>query len=109
MKRTVEAASSATVEAHQSDLMLMFLGGFLIWVGWFGFAIGNSGFPAQPTATLMLNVFLGCAAALIGSILSVLVVPPHAMQLGSTLPKASTGGLPGLVAMAAGMDMWDPF
>jgi len=86
------------------NLPLVALGGFVLWLGWFGFNGGSiSGLDSANLATVLINTHLAACAGGLGAL---------AWQLGTerkVLMSASVNGsLAGLVAITAGASNLNP-
>ena len=85
------------------NLPMVALGGFILWLGWFGFN-GGSGLTADANlGKIILNTHLSASAGVVGSILvSVLLRRPVLMT------HTINAGLAGLVGITAGCQALDP-
>lgn len=86
------------------NLPLVALGGFVLWLGWFGFNGGSiSGLESANLAMVLINTYLSACAGGLGAL---------AWQLGTdrkVLMSASVNGsLAGLVAITAGAGTLNP-
>lgn len=96
-----------TGEAHDipgHNLPMVALGGFILWLGWFGFNGGSvSGFDKDNVGLVLINTHLGGVAGVVGAIgWAMLTRRPVLM---STTVNAS---LAGLVAVTAGAATLSP-
>jgi ammonium transporter, Amt family len=76
------------------NLVLMAIGGGILWFGWFGFNAGSAGAANEQAARAALNTFLGGAAGLLGW----LAVEKRATRHFTTLGAVS-GAVAGLAAI----------
>ncbi len=76
------------------DLVLVALGGGILWFGWFGFNAGSAGAANEQAARAVLNTFLGGSAGLLGWLAIERKRSGHATTLG-----AISGAVAGLAAI----------
>jgi Amt family ammonium transporter len=94
-----------------SNIPLVTLGGFLLWIGWFGFNGGSVlAFSTQEDANLVAQVIVNTnTAGLAGALASAIFVYFQYRKLDITM--ILNGALGGLVAITAGADVvgvWQP-
>jgi Amt family ammonium transporter len=94
-----------------SNIPLVTLGGFLLWIGWFGFNGGSVlSMNSVENANLVAQVILNTnTAGVSGAIISALIVFAQYRKLDITM--ILNGALGGLVAITAGADvvgLWEP-
>ena len=82
------------------SLVMTYIGGALLWVGWFGFNAGSNLEANGGAALAMINTFVATAGAALGWLLIEWTSKHHASVLG-----AMSGAIAGLVAVtpAAGL------
>jgi Amt family ammonium transporter len=85
------------------NLTLVALGGFILWIGWFGFNAGSAKAADISLGKIALNTHLGGASGAIGAILSMALVRQR-LLMTATL----NGSIAGLVAVTAGCHVMDP-
>lgn len=83
------------------------LGVFLVWLGWFGLAMGPGDGNGPPAALAIVNTLLAGSAALLAA-LTYLLVPPRDSAAGAVFARVSAGTVAGLVALSAGVDRVTP-
>jgi len=88
------------IQGH--NLTQVALGGFILWVGWFGFNGGSTGGADVSIGLINLNTHLSAAAGAAGALL-ILAVLRRPVLLTTTV-NGSIGGLVGITAGAATMD-----
>ncbi|MCG8537541.1 MAG: ammonium transporter, partial [Pseudomonadales bacterium] len=85
------------------NLSLVALGGFILWLGWFGFNAGSTLEASQSIGLIALNTHLAaCAGALGTLVFSILFRQPI------LLTSCVNGALSGLVGITAGCASMDP-
>jgi len=90
-------------EVPGHNLTLVALGGFILWLGWFGFN-GGSTLAATPTVgTVVLNTHLAAAAGAAGAMATLLVSGRPIL-----LTQVVNGSIGGLVAITAGAATTEP-
>jgi ammonium transporter, Amt family len=79
------------------------LGGFILWLGWFGFNGGSTTEASLAIGPINLNTHLAAAAGVVGTILVSMV-----LRIPLLLTNTVNGALGGLVAITAGCASMDP-
>lgn len=79
------------------------LGGFILWLGWFGFNGGSTAAVSTAIGTINLNTHLAAAAGLTG-----MVILCGLLRKPLLLTNAVNGALGGLVAITAGCATMSP-
>lgn len=98
--RFSESGESRPIPGH--NLILMALGGFILWVGWFGFNGGSTASAGVSIGLINLNTQLAAAAGAVSVIaVSTLMGKP---VLASNTVNGSIGGLVAITAGCASMD-----
>jgi len=88
-----------------SNIPLVTLGGFLLWIGWFGFN-GGSVLAITSDPELVAKVIVNTnTAGLVGAIVAAIIVYIQYRKLDITM--ILNGALGGLVAITAGADVFD--
>lgn len=90
-----ETGEVRTIQGH--NLTLVGIGGFILWLGWFGFNAGSTLEASSDIAAIALKTHLAATAGVIGTI-SVFIIQRRAILMTS----AVNGSLAGLVAITAG-------
>ncbi len=90
-----------------SNIPLLTLGAFLLWIGWFGFNGGSVGSISSKEAanTVALTIMNTNTAGLAGAIIVSLIMYIKYKKLDLTM--ILNGALGGLVAVTAGPDLYD--
>ena len=90
-----------------SNIPLVTLGAFLLWIGWFGFNGGSVGSISSKEAadTVALTILNTNTAGLAGAIMAMIVLYIRYKKLDITM--ILNGALGGLVAITAGADLFD--
>ncbi|WP_456428663.1 ammonium transporter [Nitratifractor sp.] len=90
-----------------SNIPLVTLGAFLLWIGWFGFNGGSVGSISSKEAadTVALTILNTNTAGLAGAITAMIVLYLRYRKLDITM--ILNGALGGLVAITAGADLFD--
>lgn len=90
-----------------SNIPLVTLGAFLLWIGWFGFNGGSVGSIAskQSADTVALTIMNTNTAGLSGAIIVAVIMYIKYKKLDITM--ILNGALGGLVAVTAGPDLYD--
>ncbi|NOX43778.1 MAG: ammonium transporter [Gammaproteobacteria bacterium] len=85
------------------NLPMVALGGFILWLGWFGFNGGSTLSASVDIGKIILNTHLSASAGVAGSIMLLLM-------LGKPVLMTNTinAGLAGLVGITAGCAVMDP-
>ena len=105
-RRGGKNAAAAPIEIRRlpgHNLPLVALGGFILWLGFFGFNAGSTLAAEVIIGKIALNTQLAGAAGVIGSVLAL-----KAMGRPVLLTFTVNGGLGGLVAICAGADTMMP-
>lgn len=99
--RFSESGEPRSIPGH--NLTLMALGGFILWVGWFGFNGGSTISANADIGLISLNTQLSAAAGAV----SVIII---SILLGNPVLVSNTvnGSIGGLVAITAGCASMDP-
>jgi len=84
------------------NLTLVAMGGFILWLGWFGFNGGSTVKATVDIGLINLNTHLSAAAGAVGAILFV-VIRRRPVYV-STVVNGSIGGLVGITAGCATME-----
>ncbi|ADV46280.1 ammonium transporter [Nitratifractor salsuginis] len=89
-----------------SNVPLVALGAFLLWIGWFGFNGGSVGSISSKAAadTVALTILNTNTAGLAGAIIAMIVLYIRYRKLDLTM--ILNGALGGLVAVTAGADLY---
>ncbi len=87
-----------TREIPGHNLPIIALGGFILWLGWFGFN-GGSVIDSEKLGTVMLNTHLGACAGAVGALIFVMITGRPVLM--TTTVNATIGGL---VSVTAGAD-----
>ena len=85
------------------SLMMVALGGFILWFGWFGFNGGSIINVEANLGLIMLNTQLAACAGVVGAIAWLRIT-----GRGVLLTASINGGLGGLVGITAGCASMDP-
>lgn len=85
------------------NLSMVALGGFIMWLGWFGFNLGSTLTLNDDIGLIALNTQLGAAGGGIGALLTMALLK-RAILLTQTI----NGALAGLVSITAGCATFDP-
>jgi Amt family ammonium transporter len=79
------------------------LGGFILWLGWFGFNAGSTASAELRIGLIALNTHLAAAAGAVGSLISMWILRKPIL-----LTNTINGGIGGLVAITAGCATMEP-
>jgi Amt family ammonium transporter len=92
-----------------SNIPLVFLGAFLLWIGWFGFNGGSVGSISSPeNADLVAKTIMNTnTAGLAGAIIATIIMYLRYKLFDITM--LLNGALGGLVAVTAGPDLYDMY
>ena len=85
------------------NLTLVALGGFILWLGWFGFNGGSTAAADTGIGLINLNTHLSAAAGALGSLASMWLLRQPIL-----LTHTINGSLGGLVAITAGAAVMEP-
>ena len=85
------------------NLTSVALGGFILWLGWFGFNAGSTLAVTQDIGLIALNTHLSAAAGAVGAML---VAPLHRKPI--LLTGTVNGSIAGLVGITAGCASMEP-
>ena len=96
MGRFSRAGESRHIPGH--NLPMIALGGFILWLGWFGFN-GGSATNLENLGSVLLNTHLGACAGAMGAIVFMTLTAKPIMM--TTTVNAAIGGL---VSVTAGAD-----
>lgn len=95
------AGEAREVPGH--NLTLVALGGFVLWLGWFGFNCGSTLAATDDIGIIALNTHLAASAGAIGFVLLAAV-----FKRPVTLVGCVNGSLAGLVSITAGCASMEP-
>ena len=98
--RFTEQGTARTIPGH--NLTLVALGGFILWLGWFGFNGGSTVKASVEIGLINLNTQLSAAAGAVGAIVTVIL--RRTPILVSTVVNGSIAGLVGITAGCATME-----
>lgn len=92
-----------------SNIPLVVLGAFLLWIGWFGFNGGSVGSIStkESADTVALTIMNTNTAGMAGAIVAALIMYARYRLLDITM--ILNGALGGLVAVTAGPDLYDMY
>lgn len=93
----------STRPIHGHNLGSVALGGFILWLGWFGFNGGSTAAATVGIGKIVLNTHLAGAAGAIGTI-TLLSLARQPILMTSTV----NGSIAGLVAITAGCHVMEP-
>lgn len=96
-----EDGSVREISGH--NLGMVGLGGFILWLGWFGFNGGSTLAGDASIGKIVLNTHLAASAGAVGAVLSML-----AMRRPVLLSQSVNGSIAGLVSITAGCATMDP-
>lgn len=96
-----EDGSSRQIPGH--NLSLVALGGFILWLGWFGFNGGSTLAASADVGLIVLNTQLAAAAGAIGAVLTSRVSARPVL-----LTATVNGSIAGLVGITAGCAVMEP-
>lgn len=96
-----EDGSARPIPGH--NLSLVALGGFILWLGWFGFNGGSTLAASADVGKIVLNTQLAAAAGAMGAVL-MSRVSARPVLLTATV----NGSIAGLVAITAGCAVMEP-
>jgi Amt family ammonium transporter len=85
------------------NLTLVAMGGFILWVGWFGFNGGSTAAADASIGLINLNTHLSAASGAVGALLAMLVARKPIL-----LTNTVNGSLGGLVGITAGCATMEP-
>ncbi len=85
------------------SLPLLALGGFILWLGWFGFNGGSTLEADASIGPIVLNTHLAAAAGVVGAILTMMVFRQPLL-----VTHTVNGSIGGLVAITAGCATMEP-
>ncbi len=85
------------------NLPLFSLGGFILWLGWFGFNGGAAESDFSDLGLILLNTHLGAVSGICGALLFMLITKQDLL-----ISNAINGVIGGLVAITAGCKTMDP-
>lgn len=95
-----ESGRPRTISGH--NLTLVALGGFVLWLGWFGFNAGSTTEANLDIGKIALNTHLAASAGVVGSLMMVVIMGKPV--LSTHMVNGSLGGLVGITAGCATMD-----
>lgn len=96
-------------ERHKSRLIAghnlnsVALGGFILWLGWFGFNAGSTAAAETSIGFIALNTHLAAAAGAVGALLTMILFRKPVL-----LTNTINGGIGGLVSITAGCASMEP-
>ena len=99
--RFTQNGQIADIPAH--NMMYVALGGFFLWLGWFGFNAGSTLAANQDIGLVVYNTQLAASAGVVGVIFFMLVMGSKILAT-----KIINGSLAGLVGVTAGAATMDP-
>jgi len=85
------------------NLTLVALGGFILWLGWFGFNGGSTIKASVDIGLIVLNTHLAAAAGAVGAMLIIKL-----QRQAITVSMVINGSIAGLVSITAGCATMDP-
>lgn len=85
------------------NLTLVAMGGFILWLGWFGFNAGSTVSADESIGLIALNTHLAASAGVAGSMLTVRLLGEKAL-----MTMAVNGSIAGLVSITAGCASMTP-
>lgn len=85
------------------NLTLVAMGGFILWLGWFGFNGGSTVKATTDIGVIVLNTHLSATAGAVGAMLLAKI-----QRLAITVSLVVNGSLAGLVGITAGCATMDP-
>ncbi len=85
------------------NLPLVAMGGFILWIGWFGFNGGMTMNAEASIGKIVLNTHLAGAAGVVGAVI-IMVIKKKPILMTNTI----YGSLGGLVGVTAGCDLFSP-
>ncbi len=85
------------------NLTLVAMGGFILWLGWFGFNCGSTFAATERIGGIFLNTHLAGSAGVVGA-WSIMALSRKPVLMTTTV----NGGLGGLVSITAGCASMDP-
>ncbi len=88
---------------HGHNLTLVSLGGFVLWLGWFGFNGGSTTVAEVGIGRIVLNTHLAGAAGAIGALAMLKI-----MRLPVLMTATVNGSIAGLVGITAGCAVMEP-
>jgi Amt family ammonium transporter len=86
------------------NLSSVALGGFILWLGWFGFNAGSTTAATVDIGLIALNTHLAAAAGAVGAVVAMAILYQRIL-----LTQTVNGSLGGLVGITAGCASMDPF
>lgn len=99
--RFAEDGSPRTIPGH--NLTSVAVGGFILWLGWFGFNGGSTVAATPEIGLINLNTHLAAAAGAFGAMLSMLLVRSPVLMTDTV-----NGSIAGLVGITAGCATMEP-
>jgi Amt family ammonium transporter len=96
-----EQGESRALPGH--NLTQVALGGFILWLGWFGFNAGSTTAADTRIGLIALNTHLAAAAGAVGVLLTLLI-----LRRPILLTQNVNGAIGGLVAITAGCAVMEP-
>lgn len=96
-----EQRRSRLIAGH--NLNSVALGGFILWLGWFGFNAGSTASATNSIGFIALNTHLAASAGAVGALLAMLL---HRKPV--LLTHTINGGIGGLVSITAGCASMEP-
>ncbi len=85
------------------NLTSVALGGFILWLGWFGFNAGSTAAATSSIGLIALNTHLAAAAGAVGTLLAM-----SAARQPVLMTATVNGSIAGLVAVTAGCATMEP-
>jgi Amt family ammonium transporter len=101
MGRFSETGKVRTISGH--NLTLVALGGFILWLGWFGFNGGSTTRAVPEIGLIILNTHLAASTGMVGSMLTM-----YLLRSPILMTETVNGSIAGLVGITAGCATMDP-
>ena len=98
-----DRATGAPREIPGHNLSLVALGGFILWMGWFGFNAGSTLEASENLGKIALNTHLAACAGAVGTVVFCILGRQPIL-----LTSCVNGALAGLVGITAGCATMDP-
>ena len=101
MGRFSETGKTRTISGH--NLTLVALGGFILWLGWFGFNGGSTTRAVPEIGLIILNTHMAASTGMVGSMLTM-----YLLRSPILMTETVNGSIAGLVGITAGCATMDP-
>jgi ammonium transporter, Amt family len=101
MGRFSDTGKARTISGH--NLTLVALGGFILWLGWFGFNGGSTTRAVPEIGLIILNTHLAASTGMVGSMLTM-----YLLRSPILMTETVNGSIAGLVGITAGCATMDP-